>query len=216
MIKTEIQHYSFDDISVQLCVPNNHDLFYDYKTNHTHQLFPVEGQKSTFPYWAKVWHSALALSQFIVHNKSVFHNKKILELAAGLGLPGVVASKYAHNVIISDYIKDALYYVNQSISKNNITNVQTQVIDWNNLPQDIDFDILLLSDVNYEMKEFDALEKLMHQFIEKGIIIVLATPQRLMAKAFINNLLPIITVNEQVEINIEDDIQFVNVMVLKK
>ncbi len=215
MIKTEVLNFQFNALTLKLCIPNNHDLFFAYKQNNEHQLFPVDGVKSTFPYWAKVWHSAIATSNFITKHNTIFENKIVLELGAGLGLPGLVASTIAKNVIISDYIEDALFYVNQSVHKNNIHNVFTKVIDWNCLPQNIDFDILLMSDVNYEVHEFNNLEKIFLQYLKNNKTIVLATPQRLMAKQFIAKLLSFTVLNEEMEIKFDDEIQYVNILVLK-
>src|SRR5688572_33367426 len=54
-------------------------------------------RSTLFPYTtlfrSQVWPSAIALSEFIVSNQQLVHNKNILELGAGLGLPSLVASK---------------------------------------------------------------------------------------------------------------------------
>ncbi len=215
MIKSELKKYHFKDQKIQLCIPNNHDLFFEYKQQHPQQLFPIDELKSKFPYWAKVWHSAIAISRFIVENTHLVKNKKVLEIAAGLGLPSMATSKYATNVICTDYIADALIYVNESIKKNNLLNCTTQLIDWNNIPNELEFDVLLISDVNYEISQFEVLEKMFKALIEKNKTIILATPQRLMAKDFIEKLLPFCIQNKEYEINIEDEKAFVNVLVLQ-
>ena len=71
--------------------------------------------------------------------------------------------------------------------------------------------ILLVSDVNYNPDAFEALYKVFVHFLAAGTTIVLATPQRLMAKPFINRLLhfcifqqaePVTTANENIDISI--------------
>lgn len=216
MIKTTKQYYTFQDVSITLCVPNNHDLFYQYKAAHPYELFPNDTIKSTFPYWAKVWHSAIALSEFIVENKEYIKDKKVLELAAGLGLPSIVASPFAKEIIVSDYISEALFYVQQTITLHSLQNIKTAIIDWNEVPIDLDCDILMMSDVNYEPNEFEVLEHLFQSYLQKNTTIMLATPQRLMAKKFIEKLMHFCILNVEKEINIEGEITFVNVLVLKK
>jgi predicted nicotinamide N-methyase len=215
MIKTEIQNYAFGEIEIQLCVPNNHDLFFNYKQEHPHELFPDKNIKSQFPYWAKVWHSAIAISTFIAENQQFVNHKKVLEIAAGLGLPSIVASNYAAKVICTDYVKDALYYINESIQLTNIHNCTSQLMNWNTIPENIEVDVLLMSDVNYEPSQFDILEKVFHYFLQKNTTIILATPQRLMAKEFIEKLLPFCNLNKEFEIEIDNETSFVNVMVLQ-
>lgn len=70
-------------------------------------------------------------------------------------------------------------------------------MDWNHLPDDLSVDVLLLSDINYEPEGFETLFKVIISFLEKGIIIILSTPQRLMAKPFIDRLLPYSKMHEE-------------------
>ena len=51
-------------------------------------------------------------------------------------------------------------------------------------------DILLLSDVNYESAIFDELLNVLKYFLQHKVPIIISTPQRLVAKQFINSLLP--------------------------
>lgn len=90
--------------------------------------------------------------------------------------------------------------------------MEAAMIDWTQLPAALDYDVLLLSDINYDPKDFDALQKLFHQVLEKGATILLSTPQRLVGKAFLTELLPWCMLNEEYQYQQTA----VNVMVLKK
>ena len=80
----------------------------------------------------------------------IINGKKVLELAAGLGLPSIVAAHYAEHVCCSDYIEDAVDAARQNVLHNRLHNVDCRVYNWNDLPDDLSADILLMSDVNYE------------------------------------------------------------------
>lgn len=142
------------------------------------------------PYWAQVWPSAYALCEFIAKQPHWLQNKTVLELAAGLGLPSFLAAQVATQVTCSDYIPEAVELMQQSIQENKLENIDAMLIDWNQLPNDLSVDVLLLSDINYEPQVFETLFNAIISFLEKGTTILLSTPQRLMAKPFIDRLLP--------------------------
>lgn len=190
--ESEIQEYNFGNQTVSLAVP----IIKKVKEYWLQSKLP----KHQFPYWAKIWPAALGLCQFLVQNPTYITNKNILEIAAGLGLPSVLAAQYANKVVCSDYVADPLSYVQQSAKINQNHNVSTAVIDWNNIPDNMDADVILMSDVNYDQEVFPELEKLFHFLLKNDKTIILSTPQRLMAKSFITSMMPFCTHNTSVEV----------------
>jgi methyltransferase-like protein 23 len=215
MIKTELQFFDFGDLHITLVVPNKQDLFYQYKTAFPFQPFPDTALKNNYPYWAKVWHSSVALSKYMVTNPHLIQHKKVLELAAGLGLCSMVAATLATQVICSDYAQDAIPYIKQTILANQLQNVQTALIDWEAIPPHFDFDVLLLSDVNYDANQFAILYDVLEAHLQNHKTIILATPQRLMAKPFIEKLLPFCVDHQELEIVMEEETAFINVLLLQ-
>ena len=167
---------------------------------------------AVFPFWAKLWPSACVLTDFINDHRDLIKNKKVLELAAGVGLPSLLASRFASSVICSDYDATAVGFIQMNIALNNIANMQYQLLDWTQLPPTLDFDILLLSDINYNPADFETLNSLIQHFLERGKTILLSTPQRLAGKDFINELLPWCILNEERW----QEQTAINVLVLKK
>lgn len=49
-----------------------------------------------------VWPASEALAAFIIDNKEIFQGKVVLELGAGAGLSGIVCSRFAKEVILTD------------------------------------------------------------------------------------------------------------------
>jgi predicted nicotinamide N-methyase len=183
-MKLEIQQFVFADKSIELFVPNSIDVQNNYQS--AKQI----DEATPFPYWAKVWHSSVAMCFFLSRNTQLIQNKSVVEIAAGLGLPSLFTALFAKQVICSDYLQEPLNIVEQSILQNALTNVQCRIINWNQPPQNLTTDVLLLSDINYEPTAFASLFKLLQQFLQQGTTIILTTPQRLMAKIFIEQLLP--------------------------
>ena len=85
-------------------------------------------------------------------------------------------------------------------------------IDWTQLPTALDFDLLLLSDINYDPDDFERLKDLFQKVLASGKTILLSTPQRLAGKAFISELLPWCILNEERS----HEQTAINVLVLKK
>lgn len=175
-----------------------------------------ENPLAPFPYWARLWPSALALSTFLQQQPHYVAGKDVLELAAGLGLPSLLAAHYAHSVCCSDYLPEPLEVMGLSIRANRVTNVTTRLLDWHHLPEGLSADVLLLSDINYDPSEFDILYKVLLGFLQNNTTILLSTPQRLMAKDFIERLLPFCTLQEEMPVEIGGDTTLVSVLVLRK
>ena len=193
--------YSFAGRQYQLYTPDSKNL----------QEAWNNGGLTDFPYWGKCWPAAIALSEFITKNSSLIQDKLVLELACGLGLPSLVASHCASQVISSDYLSEPLLCVQASAKENKFKNIETRIIDWNRLPIDLSTDVLLLSDINYDPATFEMLNKLMYQFLTNGSTILLSTPQRIMAKPFIEKWLLFQIMHQEYEY---DEVK-VSVMVLK-
>ena len=190
-LQTTFQTFRFGDYKVDAFVPEPSALQQAYEK----QL--LEDPTTATPYWAQVWPAAYALCEFIATEPHWLENKTVLELAAGLGLPSLLTSQFAAQVTCSDYIPDAVELVKQSISKNQLTNIKATLIDWNNLPDDLSCDVLLLSDINYEPQVFETVFNIIESFLQKGTTVLLSTPQRLMAKPFIDRLLPYSKMHEE-------------------
>ncbi|MFY7839446.1 MAG: class I SAM-dependent methyltransferase [Lacibacter sp.] len=188
-LQTQIQTFHFGNYRFDALIPDAAALQQWYHK----QL--KQDEHAPAPYWAQVWAAAYALCNFIADRNELINNKTVLELAAGLGLPSFLAAQTAATVTCSDVSEDAVKLMQRSIVHNQLHNCKAMVIDWNQLPADLTADVILLSDINYEPQLFDTLYKVIVSFLEKGTTIILSTPQRLMAKPFIEKLQPFIVEN---------------------
>lgn len=185
-----IQPFTFSNTSLQLCVPDETALKEQYTAEQQ------KGLQAAFPYWAKPWPASVALCDFLAQHPEIIKEKMVVELAAGLGLPSLLASFYAKNVVCSDYLEPALDMIRQSVLLNNIQNIQCRLIDWTGYPEELNADIVLLSDINYDPTQFDVLSALIKSLLNRGTIVILSTPLRIMGKPFITTLLPYCTLQQ--------------------
>ena len=141
-----------------------------------------------FPFWAKLWPSSIALLDVLKAHPHLIQNKHILEIGAGIGLPSLMMAGIAKSVQISDYDKEAVDLLQKNIEHLQIQNAEALQLDWNAIPENIQPDVVLLSDVNYDPAQFDVLIHLIEKFMRQGSTIILSTPQRIMASPFVLKL----------------------------
>jgi predicted nicotinamide N-methyase len=138
-----------------------------------------------FPYWAKVWPSAIALHNVLQKHPSLIRDKTVLELGAGVGLPALMIAGITKSIIISDYNSEAVELLRKNIEHLELENAEALKLDWNALPETIHPEVLILSDINYDPTQFETLTKLIEKFIHQGSTVILSTPQRIMASPFV-------------------------------
>ncbi len=190
-----IEQYTFGKKELQLAAPSQTIIQNEYI------LKKQQDANTLFPFWAKVWPSAIALCNFLATETELIKNKKVIELAAGLGLPSIFASEYAQSVYCSDYSPDCMPFIKKSMELNGIANLSWGMVDWNHMPEDITVDVILMSDVNYDSTQFEVLYKEFLSFLQKNITIIMSTPQRLIGKPFIEKILPFCTIKKEMLIN---------------
>ena len=180
--------FQFNDKTITLLIPDKEAIQTQYLRDKElavkDPLFVLHE-----PYWAKLWPAAIALCNYIAANTQLIQDKKVYEIAAGLGLPSLLSAHYAAEVHCSDYHKDAVETMKQSVLQNQLANVFTSVLDWQDIPANFKPEVLLLSDVNYAPDAFSILQQLIQQLLQQDTLIILSTPQRLVAKSFITPLL---------------------------
>ena len=141
-----------------------------------------------FPFWAKLWPSSIALLDVLKAHPHLIQNKHVLEIGAGIGLPSLMIADIAKSIQISDYDLEAIALLQKNIDHLQLQNAEAIQLDWNNVPKNLQPDVVLLSDVNYDPAQFDVLIHLIEKFILQGSTIILSTPQRIMASPFVQKL----------------------------
>ncbi|MDF2192128.1 methyltransferase [Paraflavitalea sp. CAU 1676] len=209
-VSLELQRLERPGYTIDLYVPNAQEVQNDY-------LRQTQLQAGVpFPHWTKLWPAALALADFIHQHPEWVAEKQVLELAAGLGLPSFVAARRAKAVCCSDYLEETVVAMERSAQHLQLSNVTARLLDWNHLPDDLHPDVLLLSDINYDPDQFDRLFLVLQRFLGQGTTILLTTPQRLMAKPFIEKLLPWCRRQEEMVVDYLQQRTAVSLLVLRE
>ena len=169
-----------------------------------------------FPFWAKLWPSSIALLDVLKAHPHLIQNKHVIEIGAGIGLPSLMMADIARSVLISDYDKEAVALMKKNIEHLQLQNAEALQLDWNHIPENLNPEVVILSDVNYDPVQFDVLIHLIEKFILQGSTIILSTPQRIMASPFVQNLESYIQARYEAMVNENDIPKEISILVLSK
>ncbi|KAM9394148.1 histone-arginine methyltransferase METTL23 [Pholidichthys leucotaenia] len=112
-------------------------------------------------YGMYVWPCAVVLAQYLWTHREELRGKTVLELGAGVSLPGMVAARCGAEVILSDSADKPLCLDNckRSCEANGLRDVEVMGLTWGELSPDLvllpKLDIILGSDVFYEPEDFE-------------------------------------------------------------
>jgi predicted nicotinamide N-methyase len=134
------------------------------------------------PYWADCWPSGRILAERLSREKG--QGRSLLELGCGIGLVSVAAAAAGFEVLASDYYADALEFTAANAERNGIDGVDTRLIDWRSLPDDLgDFDLVVAADVLYELPMADLIAEVLNRALSPGGWGLITDPGRRTAPA---------------------------------
>lgn len=124
-----------------------------------------------------LWPAAVALALEIGERADEFRGRRVLELGAGVGLPGIAAAAIGGHVTQTDRDESALELSAQNAAHNGL-DVERRRLDWNAWPDDIEADWLVASDILYRTSLHVQLERIFRQMATAGARILIADPMR--------------------------------------
>ncbi len=193
---------------LSIYIPDYNQVQLIYETNLREQV------ETPFPFWARIWPAAKAMTSFLQKEPQWITNKRVLEIGAGIGLPSFTIADKTASTIISDYSPDAVGLIQKNISYLKINCATAMCLDWNDFPSTIIADTILLSDINYDPSQFEALNSLILYFINQGSTLIISTPQRISATPFIHILEPYIKRMHTEEVQQENQVLEISICIL--
>jgi predicted nicotinamide N-methyase len=101
-----------------------------------------------------LWESAVSLCHFIDRNRSLFENKRVIELGSGLGLPSILVSRVAEYCVATDK-PEMIPLLTENININQTGRIEARELEWGNSIGK--FDIILGADIVYYNNSFTSL-----------------------------------------------------------
>jgi predicted nicotinamide N-methyase len=129
------------------------------------------------PYWADLWPAARMLAKAILR-ETWTPGQRALEVGCGLGLPGIAALAMGLHVTFSDYDATALRFAADNARANGFHSFDTLQMDWRYPPENVQFPVILASDLIYEMRNVAPLIALIKKLLGPGGVCLLTDQDR--------------------------------------
>ncbi len=139
-------------------------------------LFHMEVHENApeFPFWVKIWEASLVLSEFLAKMPPK-QGQRILELGAGMAVPGMVASSLGHDVTVTDYEDEIMDFVRASALFNECHNLRCEALDWFKPREDLGyFEVIVGSELLFHPRFFQPLLDVMKRYLAPGGVIYMS------------------------------------------
>lgn len=140
------------------------------------------------PYGLMLWESALGLSRWLAAAAPRLTKARVLELGAGVGLPGLVARWLGAMVCQTDYEPRALELARYNGMCNGVDDIELLLADWREWHEARLYDFIIGADILYERACHPHLAAILQRNLAKGGTVVIADPVRRQALDFVADL----------------------------
>ncbi|MCL2338012.1 MAG: protein N-lysine methyltransferase family protein [Firmicutes bacterium] len=148
------------------------------------QLITDPGDAEKVPCWADIWPAAMGLARWIWENLR-FDGDELIELGAGLGLPGVVCGLRGAKVTFSDFNPTALELAAANAARNQLAGWSTLRADWRTYQPPKQYPWVLGSDIFYDPQLNPHLLRLIPALLSPGGCFLAAHPGRPASNEFL-------------------------------
>ncbi|NNG06605.1 MAG: methyltransferase domain-containing protein [Desulfobacteraceae bacterium] len=140
-----------------------------------------------FPLWIKIWEASFVLAEYLAGMEAE-EGKRLLEIGCGIGVVGIVASSFGHQVTMTEYNQDALNFARANALLNEASNLEIRALDWYNPEIEGAFDYIVGSEVLYRERDFQPILQLFKTYLKKRGEIILAEGIRKTSMAFMHQM----------------------------
>jgi 2-polyprenyl-3-methyl-5-hydroxy-6-metoxy-1,4-benzoquinol methylase len=174
--ETDVSPVTIRNRRFQFFIPKSIDRF----------LNPDDPLKQ-FPLWAKIWDASLILADELA-GLSTHPGTTFVEIGCGIGLVGVVAASFGHDVTMTEYDPHALAFARANALLNGLAELRVMPLDWNQPAPDENYDFIIGSEIIYHERDFDPIRGVFERLLKPGGEIILCAEMRKTNMVFLSLL----------------------------
>ena len=148
----------------------------------------LSDQKDRVPYGVVLWPSTIALAHDLIGRADDVRGKRVLELGAGTGLPGIIAASLDGHVVQTDRHALAMAVCKRNGERNAVGTIEYRIADWTNWDDDRQYDWIVGSDILYAERLHPYLRRIFESNLAPGGRVLLADPFRAVSLRLLEQL----------------------------
>lgn len=126
-----------------------------------------------FPFWIRLWDAAMILA-YVLGSQPNGGGRRLLELGAGLGAPGLAAASAGFDVTISDYEEIIMDFQKVSAAASGLEGIHFTHLDWLHPPEMEPFDVLAGAEILFRDEFFQPLLNIFKTCLKADGVVYLA------------------------------------------
>lgn len=142
------------------------------------EQFFLRELRDHLPYGVALWPAAIALANDVAARPDAFRGKRVLELGAGTGLPGIVAASLGARVVQTDRHEMPMSVCRRNGELNGAPAIEYRIADWITWDDGERYDWILGSDILYGETMHPYLRQIFETNLAPGGRILLSDPFR--------------------------------------
>jgi predicted nicotinamide N-methyase len=135
-------------------------------------------QRERLPYGVVLWPAAIALAHEVASRADDFAGRRVLELGAGTGLPGIVAAALGGRVVQTDRHELAMSVCKRNGERNSVGSIEYRLADWTDWDDTEQYEWIFGSDILYGEILHPHLRRIFESNLTPGGRILLSDPFR--------------------------------------
>lgn len=130
------------------------------------------------PLGLALWPASIALAHEVAGRADVFHGRRVLELGAGTGMPGIVADAVGGRVVQTERQEDAMSMCERNGARNGAGAIERRLADWAAWDDDTAYDWIIGSDILYDATMHAHLRRIFEGNLAPGGRVLIGDPFR--------------------------------------
>ena len=154
----------------------------------TDEQILLSERETRLPYGIALWPASIALAHEIASRAAEFRGRRVLELGAGTGLPGIVAASLGARVVQTDRQPAALHLCRLNAERNGVRGAEHRQVDWAAWTDEAHYDWIIGSDILYASAMHPHLTHIIEANLASGGRVLLSDPFRRASFALLESL----------------------------